>query len=397
MGVAIEEPFVSAYAITRLILTNFRNYTYLKVEADSRPVVLTGANGSGKTNLLEAISFLNPGRGLRRAKLADAANTKGSGGWAVAADVSTDDGETTLGTGLISVPGTVENKETGERRSVKIDGQNVNGSSALADYLKVSWLTPQMDRLFQEGAVGRRRFLDRLTFGFDPAHSKRMTAFEKVMRDRNRLLKEGRYDRHWLASLERSLAETGTAIAAARRETAARLNSSMEAAALGPGAGAFPKAEVSVEGLLEGWLEEMSALAVEDKYRSELEASRRQDAMAGSTTLGPHRSDLGVLHKDKGMPAGLCSTGEQKALLISIILGDARLQTGMQGQAPVLLLDEITAHLDQKRRAALFDEIEDMKTQAWMTGTDYALFSELGNRAQFLTVDNGTICRTAVS
>ncbi|MCC3303932.1 DNA replication/repair protein RecF [Sneathiella sp. HT1-7] len=397
MGVAIEEPFVSAYAITRLILTDFRNYTYLKVEADSRPVVLTGANGSGKTNLLEAISFLTPGRGLRRAKLTEAANIGGRGGWAVAADVASNVGTSTLGTGVISPVGEAENKETAERRSVKIDGQNMSGSTALSDYVKVSWLTPQMDRLFQEGASGRRRFLDRLTFGFDPAHGKRMTAFEKVMRDRNRLLKEGRYDRHWLASLERSLAETGTAIAAARRETAARLNSSMATAAQGTGAGAFPKAEVSVEGLLEGWLEEMSALAVEDKYRSKLEASRRQDAMAGSTSLGPHRSDLGVLHKDKGMPAGQCSTGEQKALLISIILGDARLQAGMQGQAPVLLLDEITAHLDQKRRAALFDEIEEMKTQAWMTGTDYALFSELGNRAQFLTVDNGTICRTAVS
>ncbi|MBO0332716.1 DNA replication/repair protein RecF [Sneathiella sp. CAU 1612] len=384
---------MSAYVITRLILTDFRNYTHLKVEADDRPVVLTGANGSGKTNLLEAISFLTPGRGLRRAKLTEASNTKGSGGWAVAADVTSDAGMSTLGTGVMGAADKTENKETAERRSVKIDGQTMGGSSALAEYIKVSWLTPQMDRLFQEGAGGRRRFLDRLTFGFDPAHGKRMTAFEKVMRDRNRLLKDGRYDRHWLSSLERSLAETGTAIAAARRETTARLNGAMEMA----GRSAFPKAEVSVDGLLEGWLGEMSALAVEDRYREELEASRRRDALAGSTQLGPHRSDLGVLHKDKGVPAGLCSTGEQKALLISIILGDARLQAGMQGQAPILLLDEITAHLDAKRRVALFDEIEEMKTQAWMTGTDYALFSELGNRAQFLTVDDGAIRRTAVS
>jgi DNA replication and repair protein RecF len=396
MSVAIEEPFLSAYVITRLVLTDFRNYTHLKVEADDRPVVLTGANGSGKTNLLEAISFLNPGRGLRRAKLTEAANVRGGGGWAVAADVTSEMGTSTLGTGVISTTGNAENKETAERRSVKIDGQTVSGSTALADYIKVSWLTPQMDRLFQEGAGGRRRFLDRLTFGFDPAHGKRMTAFEKVMRDRNRLLKDGRQDRHWLASLERSLAETGTAIAAARRETAARLNGAMTAAEQGARTSAFPKAELTAQGLLEGWLEEMSALAVEDRYRAELEVARRLDALAGSTRLGPHRSDLAVLHKDKGVPAGLCSTGEQKALLISIILGDARLQAGLQGRAPILLLDEITAHLDEARRIALFDEIEDMKTQAWMTGTDYALFSELGNRAQFLTVDDGTICQTVV-
>lgn len=385
---------MSAYVITRLILTDFRNYTHLKVEADGRPVVLTGANGSGKTNLLEAISFLTPGRGLRRAKLLEAANTNGGGGWAVAAEVKSDAGESMLGTGLVTGGADVPAQEPAERRSVRIDGQTMSGSSALADHVKVSWLTPQMDRLFQEGAAGRRRFLDRLTYGFDPAHGKRMTAYEKVMRERNRLLKEGRHDRHWLASLERTLAETGTAIAAARRETAARLNSAMAGAEQGPGARAFPKAELSAQGLLEGWLEEMSALGVEDKYRAALEVSRRRDAIAGSTAEGPHRSDLAVMHKDKGMPAGLCSTGEQKALLISIILGDARLQAGLQGQAPVLLLDEITAHLDATRRAALFDEIEDMKTQAWMTGTDYALFSELGNRAQFLTVDNGAVRQT---
>ncbi len=386
---------MSAYVITRLILTDFRNYTHLKVETDGRPVVLTGANGSGKTNLLEAISFLTPGRGLRRAKLLEAANTNGGGGWAVAADVRSDAGESTLGTGLVTGGTEAGTADMAERRSVRIDGQTMSGSNALAEHIKVSWLTPQMDRLFQEGAAGRRRFLDRLTYGFDPAHGKRMTAYEKVMRERNRLLKEGRHDRHWLASLERTLAGTGTAIAAARRETTERLNKAMATADQGPGGRAFPKAELSARGLLEGWLEEeMSALDVEDRYRAALEASRRQDALAGATGQGPHRSDLGVLHKDKGMPAELCSTGEQKALLISIILGDARLQAGLQGQAPILLLDEITAHLDATRRAALFDEIEEMKTQAWMTGTDYALFSELGSRAQFLTVDNGAVRQT---
>lgn len=391
---------MTAFAITRLVLTDFRNYAHLKIETDERPVVLTGQNGSGKTNLLEAISFLTPGRGLRRARLAEVTNINGAGGWAAAATVRSVEGENRLGTGLVKLPQLAENKETADRRSVKIDGRGRSGSAALSDYIKVSWLTPQMDRIFQEGPGGRRRFLDRLVFGFDVAHGKRTATFEKVMRDRNRLLKEGGQDRHWLGSLEHTLAEVGTAIAAARQECVARLNAAMTDATAGmggrPEADVFPKAILSAHGLLEDWLLEMPALAAEDLYREKLAASRRLDAAAGSTTAGPHRSDLGVRHKAKNLPAVRCSTGEQKALLISIILGDARLQAGLQGQAPILLLDEITAHLDQKRRAALFDEIERMKTQAWMTGTDYALFSDLGERAQFLTVENGAIITTAV-
>jgi DNA replication and repair protein RecF len=187
---------VSAYAITRLVLTDFRNYPNIRIETDDRPVVLTGQNGSGKTNLLEAISFLTPGRGLRRARLSEPANIAGKGRWAVAADVRSAGGISTIGTGLVNSLKEAENKETADRRSVKIDGQSMNGSNALAGRMKVNWLTPQMDRLFQEGGAGRRRFLDRLTFGFDPSHGKRTTIFEKVMRERNRLLKEGTNDRH---------------------------------------------------------------------------------------------------------------------------------------------------------------------------------------------------------
>ncbi|USG61361.1 DNA replication/repair protein RecF [Sneathiella marina] len=382
---------MSAFAITRLILTDFRNYDYLKVETDERPVVLTGLNGSGKTNLLEAISFLAPGRGLRRARLGDAANKAGEGQWAVVADVQSPQGTTTVGTGLTVSP--LENgyKETMDRRSVKIDGQMMNSSAALAKQIRVNWLTPQMDRLFQEGASGRRRFLDRLTFGFDPAHGKRTTVFEKVMRERNRLLKQGKYDNHWMTSLEHTLSESGVAIAAARQEAVDRLNAAMTRDGTGHISSAFPKAGLNVSGTVEDLLQDMPALAAEDTFREKLETNRHIDEKAGSTTLGPHRSDLAVRHKDKDLPADLCSTGEQKALLISIILADARLQAGQQGQAPVLLLDEITAHLDQTRRQALFDEIEQMKAQAWMTGTDYALFAELGERAQYLTVDNGTV------
>ncbi|TNE35385.1 MAG: DNA replication/repair protein RecF [Alphaproteobacteria bacterium] len=391
---------MSAYALTKLVLTDFRNYAHLRIETDDRPVVLTGQNGSGKTNLLEAISFLSPGRGLRRAKLAEAANSNGSGNWAVAADVRLDGEETSLGTGLVRSGADTgkngENRETQDRRSVRIEGRNASGSASLLEHVRINWLTPQMDRLFQEGAGGRRRFLDRLTYGFDAAHGSRTAAFDKVMRQRNRLLKEGKSDPHWLTSLERSLAETGTAIAAARRDCIARLNGAMEETGENAVSSAFPKALLSAEGLLEGWLADRPALAVEDRYRERLASLRRLDAAAGSTTEGPHRSDLGVHHRDKDQAAAHCSTGEQKALLISIVLADARLQAGLQGQAPVLLLDEITAHLDGTRRNALFDELEQMKTQAWMTGTDYALFSGLGKRAQFLTVDNGTVTETMV-
>ncbi|GLQ04904.1 DNA replication/repair protein RecF [Sneathiella chinensis] len=375
-------------ALTRLVLTDFRNYAYLKIETDERPVVLTGPNGSGKTNLLEAISFLSPGRGLRRARLRDLGRTDGAGGWAVSAQILSEGIAQTVGTGLI-----LENTPDGtatERRTVRIDGQTSAGTTALNGLINMGWLTPQMDRLFQEGASGRRRFLDRLAFGFDPDHGRRTTQFEKLMRDRNRLLKQGRFDPHWVGSLEHLMAEQAVAIAAARLETVDRLNRAQETEDVCH-PGAFPKALLSSSGELEEAVRSMPALAAEDAYREILLRNRPLDAKVGSTTVGPHRSDMAVLHREKNQKAALCSTGEQKALLISIILSNARLQAGLQSKAPVLLLDEITAHLDQTRRAALFDEITQMKTQAWMTGTDVLLFSELGNRAQFLTVNSGRV------
>ncbi|MBL4740189.1 MAG: DNA replication/repair protein RecF [Sneathiella sp.] len=380
---------MTPHALTRLVLTDFRNYTYLKIDADNRPVVLTGANGSGKTNLLEAISFLSPGRGLRRATVTDPCRTEGPGGWAVSGTVWCDGIEQKVGTGLIAKAASPT--PTKEKRSVRIDGVNMASTNALADILKVTWLTPQMDRLFQEGASGRRRFLDRLTFGFDPAHARRTNLFEKLMRERNRLLKERRFDPAWLNSLEHQMAEQAIAISAARVETTDRLNGTMTQESAAGSQAAFPKARLTIRGTLEDAVGTMPALALEELYRDTLSKNRAIDAKAGTMTVGPHKSDLDVLHIEKQQLARLCSTGEQKALLISIILADARLQAGIQGKAPVLLLDEITAHLDKKRRIALFDEIDRMKMQAWMTGTDYLLFSELGDRAQFFTVDSGTI------
>lgn len=380
---------MTPHALTRLVLTDFRNYTYLKIDADNRPVVLTGANGSGKTNLLEAISFLSPGRGLRRATVSEPSRTHGPGGWAVSGTVLCDGIEQKVGTGLVSSE--THSGPGRERRSVRIDGVTKSGASSLAEIFKITWLTPQMDRLFQEGASGRRRFLDRLTFGFDPAHARRTNLFEKLMRERNRLLKERRFDPAWLNSLEHQLAEQAIAISAARVETTTRLNEAMDMESSAPSKAAFPKAHLTIIGTLEAAVSTMPALALEERYRETLSKNRPIDAKAGTMTVGPHKSDLDVLHIEKQQLARLCSTGEQKALLISIILADARLQAGLQGKAPVLLLDEITAHLDQKRRIALFDEIDRMKMQAWMTGTDYLLFSELGDRAQFFTVDSGTI------
>jgi len=374
--------------VLRLDLTDFRSYETARLEVDARPVVLTGPNGAGKTNLLEAVSFLAPGRGLRRARLAEIDRRPALMGgeeapgathpWAVAARLATPDGLVAIGTGR---DGT---SESGDRRLVRIDGQAVKGQAALAGYLNLVWLTPQMDRLFQEGAAPRRRFLDRLVFGYDPAHATRLAAYEQALRERAKLLRAGGADPQWLSVLEETLAREGVAVAAARREIAERLDQ----AAARP-AGAFPSPRLGLEGGIDGWLDEMPALAVEDRLRAEFAACRRLDAEIGGASVGPHRSDLKVSHAAKGAAAVECSTGEQKALLISIVLAHARLQAGAKGSAPVLLLDEVAAHLDRTRRRALFDEIVALGSQAWLTGTDPELFAELDGRADFLTVADG--------
>jgi DNA replication and repair protein RecF len=369
----------AALSLARLATTRFRCYESARLELDPRPVVLTGPNGAGKTNLLEAVSLLAPGRGLRRARLPEMDRQGDSGGWGVAATVETPDGKVEIGTGR---------EPDGERRVVRIDGRPMRGQTALADYVSALWLTPDMDRLFREGPHARRRFLDRLVYGFDPAHAGRVAAYEQAMRERGRLLRDGTADTAWLSVLEETMAARGIAIAAARLDMVQRLDRAL-AAARGP----FPGVALAVAGAVEAWLGAEPALAAEDRLKDALQVSRAADTQSGTTAVGPHRSDLEARHLAKDMPAAHCSTGEQKAMLIAIVLAEARLQAAERGVAPLLLLDEVAAHLDEDRRGALFDEVCGLAGQTWMSGTDAGLFAALDGRAQHYTVADATVSR----
>ena len=375
--------------VTRLVLTNFRNYREARLTLGTEPVVLTGPNGAGKTNLLEALSFLAPGRGLRGAKLTEIDRRSGSegdfpdSGWAVAAVVATRRGALRLGTGREGA--------ASERRIVRIDGEPARGQSALAERLGIVWLTPPMDRLFLEGPSGRRRFLDRLVLGLDPAHASRVAAYEQALRERSHLLRDGPADPAWLAALEEVMAEQGVAVAAGRRDAVQLLDR-----ACAESEGSFPHARLSLAGTVEGWLDEMPALAAETRLAAALAANRQSDGQAGGAAIGPHRSDFAVSLAETGIAAEFASTGEQKALLIAILLAHAGLQRTMRGEPPLLLLDEIGAHLDARRRAALFEALLRLDSQVWLTGTDPAIFAPLRCHAQFLSVQDGTLSPTSL-
>ncbi|MGE0717907.1 MAG: DNA replication/repair protein RecF, partial [Alphaproteobacteria bacterium] len=350
-----------------------------RIDVDARPVALTGPNGAGKTNLLEADSFLAPGRGLRRARLSEI-DRVGGGPWALHATVTTAAGPIDVGTGRDP------EADARERRLLRIDGAPPRSQSALAEIAAMVWLTPQMDRLFLEGASSRRRFLDRLVYGFDPDHAGRVAAYDHAMRERGRLLRERPGDTAWLDAVEEQLAGHGVAIAAARRELTAAIDR-----AAAEGVGPFPRPRLALAGALEDWLATMPALAAEDRMRAALAAGRRADGESGSTGIGPHRCDLLVRHAAKDMPAEQCSTGEQKALLLAIVLADARLQAASRGTPPILLLDEVVAHLDGERRTHLYDEILALGVQAWLTGTDAALFAPLADAAQHFRVADAVV------
>lgn len=374
--------------IERLRLSNFRNYRAAVVEPGARSVVLLGPNGAGKTNMLEAVSLVAPGQGLRRATFDTLARQGGGGDWAVAARVRVADLAVDVGTGL------AEGASAGKRggRIVKIDGTAKAGSGALADVIDMVWLTPAMDGLFTGPAADRRRFLDRLILCFDPGYRTRLGHFEKAMRHRNRLLEAGTSRDPQLSGLERIMAETGVAIAAMRAEAVAQIAATVLARRERGPSSPFPWATVALDGDLDRLVAGLPAVDAEDRYAGLLADGRERDRAAGRTLDGPHRSDLKVGHGPKDMPAALCSTGEQKALLVGLILAHAeRAAERRAGAVPILLLDEIAAHLDGDRRAALFEEVLRLGVQAWMTGTDQALFSPLFERAGFWRVDDGSI------
>jgi DNA replication and repair protein RecF len=376
---------MTAAAIKRLTLSNFRSYHSADLRVTgSAPVVLTGPNGAGKTNLIEAISFLAPGRGLRRATLEDVAFTEGDGSWAVAAEVEGMLGLATLGTGIEPPP----SEDAASTREYRIDREKVAASSAFAEHLRIIWLTPVMDQLFNGPAADRRRFFDRLVLAVDGQHSSRVSALERALRSRNRLLEERPNDTHWLDAIERETAELAVAVAAARAETAARLAAELDGVG---NVSPFPAATLALDGILEHMLADHSAAQVEDRYRALLAESRPRDAAAGRTLEGPHLTDLAVRFKAKDIPAADASTGEQKAMLIRLILAHSGLVKNMTGLAPVLLLDEVVAHLDPARRAALYDELAVVGSQVWMTGADPALFAEIAGRAEFFEVRPGRV------
>jgi DNA replication and repair protein RecF len=376
---------MTAARIRRLTLTNFRSYRAASLAAGAGPIVLIGPNGAGKTNLIEAISLLAPGRGLRRATLEEVAFSEGDGSWAVAAEIEGALGLAALGTG-IEAPAA---EDAPTSRKCRVDREPVNSAAAFADHLGVVWLVPAMDGLFMGAASERRRFLDRLVLAVDAEHGSRVSALERALRSRNRLLEEPRPDPHWLDAIEHETAELAVAVAALRAETVRRLQGAL--ALRNDLRSAFPAAEIALDGWMEKLVLDHPAVEIEDRYRAVLKDNRARDAAAGRTLDGPHLSDLSVIHAPKGIAAREASTGEQKALLIGLVLAHAGLVAEMAGFAPVLLLDEVVAHLDPVRRAALYDELASLGAQVWMTGADPATFADIGSRAEFFEVSPGKV------
>jgi DNA replication and repair protein RecF len=373
-----------AARVRKLTLSNFRNYHAASLDAGGETIVLIGPNGAGKTNLIEAISFLAPGRGLRRATLDEVAFSEGDGAWAVAAEIEGALGLATLGTG-IKRP--IEDGAAATRK-FRIDREPVASAAAFADHVRVIWLTPAMDSLFVGAPSERRRFVDRMALAVDAEHGSRVNALERALRSRNRLLEDARPDAHWLDAVEHETAELAVAVAGLRVETVRRL----EAVLASRKDAAFPPADIALDGSLEQLIPAQPAGEIEERYRAVLRDNRARDAAAGRTLDGPHLTDFAVTYAAKGIAAADASTGEQKALLIGLILAQARLIAAMTSHPPVLLLDEVVAHLDPARRAALRVELATLGAQAWLTGADPALFAELAEQiATVIEVNAGRL------
>lgn len=373
----------SAPSTRRLSLADFRSYAALDCAISAPLVVLTGENGAGKTNILEALSLFSPGRGLRGAEIGECARRQGAGGFAVSIEIETNGYATQLGHGLEPA-----GPDQAPARRFRIDRAPVSSARAFADHIRPLWLTPSMDGLFAGPAGDRRKFLDRLVLSVDADHGTRVARLERALRNRNRLLAEEATDARWLDAAEREIAALGVAVAAARQETVARLRALIDDGR--DSHSPFPWANVAIDGELERMVGAEPALRVEDHYRAQLASMRRRDAAAGRTLNGPQASDLVVRHGPKDEAARACSTGEQKALLTGLVLAQARLVAAMSGMAPLLLLDEIAAHFDPTRREALFDELARIGGQVWMTGADASAFASLDGRADMLRVTPGS-------
>lgn len=384
---------LSKTGVKQIRLTNFRSYDAMNLVLDDalEPVVLTGHNGAGKTNVLEAVSFLTAGKGLRGARLSDVAKRSSDASvtdgeivrlparWSVSAKVQTVSGEAQIGTGTI---------DGSERRQIRIDGNSVAKQAILGEVFRCLWLTPAQDRLFCGDPASRRRFLDRLVQAFDPAHATRTSEYNSAFKQWSLLLREGRYDTTWLKALENQMALNGVAIAASRLDIVGRIASYLQE----PIAGLFPCPDIQLTGIVEQALQNKPAVLVEQEFADILAKSRKNYADGGSV-MGPHTADFKVIHRQKNMDASLCSTGEQKALLISIILAQMKAQMNEQGLCPILLMDEVTAHLDVRRRNELFDILHALPAQVWMTGTDVGSFSHLTGRAQFFDVEESILSK----
>ncbi|HEX3494591.1 MAG TPA: DNA replication/repair protein RecF [Methylocella sp.] len=370
--------------VRRLALADFRSYASLDLAVNARLIVLTGDNGAGKTNLLEALSLLAPGRGLRRAELRDCVRDSGRGGFAISVELETPKGGVQLGTGI--EPQT----DVPRLRKYRIDREPVRSIRGFGDHVRVVWLTPAMDGLFIGPAGDRRRFLDRLVLAIDADHGARVASLERALRSRNRLLEEGPgADCGWLEAIEREAAELAIAVAAARMETVSRLSALITE--MRGKTSPFPWADIALDGEIEHLVGTCPALEAEDIYRGILRSNRSRDAAAGRTLIGPQASDLCVRHGPKQVPAAQASTGEQKALLAGLVLAHARLVAAINGLTPLVLLDEIAAHFDPVRRDALFQALETLGGQIWISGTDRATFGAIEKRALMLKVTPGSI------
>ncbi|MCL2505506.1 MAG: DNA replication/repair protein RecF [Alphaproteobacteria bacterium] len=373
-----EELFIQS-----ITLTNFRNYKTLRMNLSKEPVILIGENGSGKTNILEAVSLLSPGKGLRRAALTELQNKDTVFPWGVASEIYSKDEVLKISTGI--EPKYLSEKDSQpDKRLILLDGKPLKNQTELSEHIAVSWIIPEMDRLLSQGAGLRRKFLDKLAYTFAPSHGGRVSSYEKAMRERNILLQNNRPDAKWLAALENEMAQKSVAIAATRLH----MENSLQAV-VNESTDAFPKADIVVAGFAEDALRNSPALLVEDALRAALEKSRTEDREKGTAALGAHKSDLKVFYRDKSCLADLCSTGEQKALIVSIMLSFVRLIEQLRGFPPIFLLDDIAAHLDEYRREALFEAVFDIGTQAWISGTEKNFFQSMFGKAQLFKVENG--------